>query len=86
MKQKKYLKRKEYRELQKAKLNAILFGLAIIASGILSAVVTEGDLTVAILIVPLGIYVIVVACRAKLSDYYDEYYDQDMVYYEEEES
>ena len=33
-----------------------LVGLALIAIGIITAVVTNGDLTVSVLLVPLGLY------------------------------
>lgn len=49
-----------------------LLGVAIILLGVITAVILEGDITVALFLVPLGIGVIVTKEEVLIDDYYHE--------------
>lgn len=63
----KYVNRKR-RYFRKQKL----MGLALALLGVLSAFILEGDITVAILLVPFGLYVVFTKEMLWMDDYYYE--------------
>lgn len=64
----KYKKSKRYYYFRKQRC----YGLAFILLGILTAIILGGDITVSILLVPLGIYIMLTKEMLITDDYYFE--------------
>ena len=64
----KYQKHKRVKYFRKQK---ILGGL-IVAIGVLSAIILAGDITVALLLVPLGLYIVFTKTPVLMDDYFYE--------------
>lgn len=65
---KKYKKSKRYYYFRKQKL----YGVALIVLGVLSGILLDGDITVALLLVPLGAYLIFTKDMVITDDYFYE--------------
>lgn len=77
-----FKRNKNYCEFQKQKREAIMYGLALVVLGIISALVTGGDITVALLLVPVGVYLVALASSKTFCDVYGQ--EQNLIDYAEE--
>jgi hypothetical protein len=65
---KKYRRNKRYYYFRKQKI----CGAIVAALGVLSAIILNGDITAALLLVPLGLYVMFTKEKVLMDDYYYE--------------
>ena len=65
---KKYKRNKRYYYFRRQRI----LGAILAALGVLSAIILEGDITAALLIVPFGVYVMFTKDKVLMDDYYYE--------------